>query len=398
MSHTSGRKRVVAVALSAFPLAAASVFSPQAAALPTADDGSGLSGVIGETLSLPTGSDAGNPGVRVPTSYRPLHTGLDNPRQISLTTNGGLVVAEAGHGADRDDRCVGEGGGTVCVGFTGSVSVYRDGRRREVMGGLISGAGEDGSFAIGADGAGRRPGGGPYLAAMTYAPPRFLPPGVKSRQLGKLLVAQPGGPKIVRANITAFEKNNDPDGEGFDSNPYSVLGLGNQILVADAAGDSIVRVKDGVTSLWAALPDPGPRIDPVPTSISRGGNGHIYVGTLWSLRRGKARVLEYNRAGNLLHQYRGFTTIAGVAALADGTLYVSELFGGCGFDQIPQCFPGRVVEANTGGDGRSYMRIPFPAGIVARGDRVQAVAWSVAPATGFGGDPNSSGAVWRLRF
>ena len=135
----------------------------------------------------------------------------------------------------------------------------------------------------------------------------------------------------------------------------------------------------------------------MPTTITRGGNGHIYVGTLWSEKRGKARVFEYNRRGKVLNVYKGFTTITGVAAKANGTLYVSELFGGCGFDQIPQCFPGRVVKANTG-HGRSYMRVPFPAGIVARQHRVQVAAYSVAPSSGFGGNPDWSGAIWRLRF
>lgn len=384
-----------AVVLSVVALAGATVL-PAAAAGDSDGDAEALRAAIDRTLAKPTGRDTGSPGVRVPTRYVPEETGLDNPRQIQLTTNGGLVVAEAGHGSDRASQCVGGPNG-VCVGFTGSVSVYRDGKRRVVIDSLISGAGRDGSFATGADGASRRPGGGRYLAAMTWAPKQALPRGVRARQLGKLLAPGAGDGKEIVANITAFERNNDPDGEGFDSNPYSVLGLDKQILVADAAGDSIISVQDGDTRLWAALPDPGRRVDPVPTSITRGGNGHIYVGTLWSERRGKARVLEYNRDGDLLKQYKGFTTITGVAAKANGTLFISELFGGCGFDQIPQCFPGRVVKANTGGQGRSYMRVPFPAGIVARGNRVQVAAYSVAPETGFGGNPDWSGAIWRLR-
>ena len=44
------------------------------------------------------------------------------------------------------------------------------------------------------------------------------------------------------------------------------------------------------------------------------------------------------------------------------------------------------------------MRVPFPAGIVVAGDQVRVAAWSVAPAIGFGGDPDTSGAIWRLRF
>ena len=388
--HTS-RTRVLGVALATLPLVAtAALAAPQAGA--SASRGDGFRAAVNKTLAAPSGRPAGNPGVRVATDYRLIHSGLDNPRQISLTRGGGLIVAEAGHGSYNEDRCQ---GGT-CVGYSSQVTLFRNGHKRTIMDHLISGAGADGSFAIGVDGAGKRP-GGPFVGIETWAPRQALPPGVNGKRLGKLLARDlPDGSTHIIANVTGFEQRHDPDGEGFDSDPYSVLALGNQVLVADAAGDSILSYRGGRLHLWKALPDPGPRIDPVPTVISRGGNGHVYVGTLWSERPGKARVFEYTRAGRLLHVYRGFTTITGVAAKANGTLYVSELFGGCKGGG-PQCTPGRVVKANTG-HGRVHMRVPFPAGIVARGGRTQVAAWSVAPAIGFGGDPDTSGAIWRLRF
>ena len=348
----------------------------------------GLESLVDETLAAPTGTDVGNPGVRVPTDYRRIHTGLDNPRQIALTRAGALVVAEAGHGSYRDENCQGQ----MCAGYSGQLVVFRNGHKRVIMDRLLSLAGRDGSFAGGLTGAGKEP-GGRFLGQMN-AFPDAVPPFVNGRRLGKLLGRDMPRPTHIMANVGRYEQVHNPDGEEINPNAYAVLGLGNQILVADAGGDTIYRFKGGKLSVWAHLPNPGPKVDAVPTTITRGGNGHIYVGTLWSERRGKARVLEYNRRGEVLHVYKGFTTITGVAAKADGTLYVSELFG----QSCQQCPPGRVVKANTGGDGRSHMRVPFPAGIVARGDRVQVAAWSVAPATGFGGDPATSGAIWRLMF
>ena len=83
----------------------------------------------------------------------------------------------------------------------------------------------------------------------------------------------------------------------------------------------------------------------MPTSLSLGPDGYIYVGELHSEQPGKAKVWKYDRRGNPVRSWGGFTTVTGVARGKDGSLYVSELFGGpCTFDQIPACFPGRVVK------------------------------------------------------
>ena len=63
----------------------------------------------------------------------------------------------------------------------------------------------------------------------------------------------------------------------------------------------------------------------------------------------------------------------------DGSLYVSELFGGvCGFDQIPDCFPGRVVKVAPDGT-RTHVNVPFPAGIVVHAGHVYVNAFSDLP-------------------
>jgi hypothetical protein len=329
--------------------------------------------------------------------YWLMHKGLDNPRQLSLTRGRGLVVAEAGHGSSLKRNCIKSPEGPLCIGRTGRVTVVKHGKAFHVMTGLLSAASPDGTFATGPDGASKKPGDG-FFAIETYGPPSIVPNGLPARQLGKLMARTPGGQLHIAANITRFEKNHDPDGEGFDSNPYSVLALRHQTLVADAAGDYIAEVHGRKVSLWAAMPEYGPKVDPVPTVISRGGDGKIYVGELHSEKKGKAKVYQFNRAGDILRSWNGFTTVTGVARKADGTLYVSELFGGnCGFNQIPHCFPGRVVRVSPNGH-RSYFRVPFPAGIVARDGRVQVAAFSVAPATGVFGNPAWSGQIWRIHF
>src|SRR5689334_8285422 len=90
-------------------------------------------------------------------------SGLDNPRQLSFTPSGHLLIAQAGHGGQACSH-------GQCVGKTGKVSVIRNGSAHNEMTGLLSGAGRDGTFATGVDGAGKRV-GGPYFGIVTYAPP-----------------------------------------------------------------------------------------------------------------------------------------------------------------------------------------------------------------------------------
>ncbi len=322
-------------------------------------------------------------------------SGLDNPRQLSILPNGDLLVAEAGHGSNDPDNCTGSGENRTCIGKTGKVTRIHNGNARHVMTGLLSGAGADGSFATGSDGASKRVNGG-YFAIITFAPPDLIPEGLPGRQAGKLLKRHIGQPMRAVANITALERRADPDGEGFDSNPYAVLALRNQVLVADAAGDFIAKVRGGKARVWAVMPEYGPRVDAVPTSLARGYDGKIYVGELHSEIPGKARVWKFDRQGNPMRFWGGFTTVTGVARGKDGTLYVSELFGGnCGFDQIPTCFPGRVVKVSPDGD-RSYRKVPFPAGIAVRNGKVYVSAFSISPSTGFGGNPAWSGSIMRI--
>jgi hypothetical protein len=319
-------------------------------------------------------------------------SGLNNPRQLSLASNGDVIVAEAGRGGKA---CQGHGENATCVGRTGAVTRIHAGNAHQVVTGLLSGASKDGSFAVGSDGAGKRA-GGPYFSIITYAPQDVIPNGLPGWQSGKLIKAAKGGKIHVVANITRFERTHDPDGEGFDSDPYSLLVLKKQVLVADAAGDFIATVRHGKVSLWSLLPEYGKKVDAVPTVVTRGHDGKIYVGELHSEQPGKAKVWQYDRHGNVLRSWGHFTTVTGVERTKDGTLYVSELFGGsCDFSQIPDCFPGRVVRVSPDGT-RTYRKVPFPAGIVVSDGKVYVSAFSISPEGGFGGNPNWSGQVWRV--
>jgi hypothetical protein len=331
-------------------------------------------------------------------AHKVVVSGLDNPRQLAWSNSKALLIAEAGHGSYKDKNCSAGGPeGTICIGRTGKITriaspattTNTNAESYRIARGFLSGASPDGTFAVGSDGVDQGNQGRIYVQE-TYAPPDILPQGIGGRQSGKLLTLK----KDIVASITAYERNHDPDGEGFDSDPYAVLALKNGQLSADAAGDDILKVRHGKKSLWALLPGDTAKVDPVPTSFSKGPNGRIYVGTLYSLQPHQARVLRYNRSGEFMRSWGRFTSVTGVAVRRDGTMFVSELFTGCPPDDA-NCIPGRVVRVDPNGD-RTRMAVPFPAGLETRGRKLYVSAWSIAPANGAFGNPAFSGQVWRI--
>jgi hypothetical protein len=354
-----------------------------------------------------------------------LTNGLNNPRQLQLVDGKGLLIAEAGSGGTA---CADSPMGPQCVGATGSVSgvshpQYGTGRpHTELLTGFLSGAGPDGSFAVGSDGVAQRDAWGPIYVQETFAPPDVIPAPLPGAQSGKLLAGQPFGPVSQVADITAYETAHDPDGEGFDSDPYAVVARSHDELVADAAGNDILRVdRHGNVSLFHVFPNvvnsvtttptpdwPGydptpafPGADFVPTSIALGPHGDVFVGGLSSELPGQAEIVELDgHSGAVERTWTGFTTITGLAIGDDGSMYVSQL-------EAPQANPINAmisgVLTRIAPDGtQTNIDVPFPAGIaVDHSNNVFVSAFSVAPATGIAGGPagvDTSGQVWRLRF
>jgi hypothetical protein len=337
-------------------------------------------------------------------------SGLNNPRQLSLVDNGVLLIAEAGNGGRA---CQGEGEDAMCVGASGSIGAVllpQAGENRdhlELVKNLISGAGPDGSFAVGSDGVSQHDLRSKILIQETWAPPDAFPAGVPGEQAGQLLTARPFGTAEPFADITKFETDHDPDGQGFDSDPYAVVARKHDALVADAAGNDILRVDEhGNVSLFHVFPDVVSAAAPdgadfVPTSLALGPHGDVYVGGLVGEVPGQGQVVKLDgRTGEVEKTWSGFTTVTGVAVGHDGTLYVSQLFA-------PQANPvnpeiaGVLTKVSRDGT-RHDVDVPFPAGVaVDKWGTVFVSAFSIAPAAGLPGTPpgvDTSGQVWRLRF
>ena len=341
---------------------------------------------------------------------------LNNPRQLDLVGDDELLIAEAGKGGTI--KSTGPDGEDTYIGRTGSVSVVflpqyaRHTMPNRIVRGLMSGAGQDGSFAVGSDGVAARSAHGPIYVQETYAPPSALPTSLRSTQNGRLLYARPYGALHVLANISRYERLHDPDHHGFDSDPYAVIARKHDFLVADAAGNDVLRVDASgrihvfhvfhnvTTGACAKQADPTPKFPGcnfVPTSLTTDAQGHVYVGGLSSLTPRQAQVVRLSADGKtVLRTYRGFSAVSGVAVNSRGVLYVSELFGQEAHPANPM-IQGVLTRVTKSGH-RSHRDIPFPAGIAINSHgTVFVVAWSVAAENGLAG-PGTSGQVWRLNW
>lgn len=179
--------------------------------------------------------------------------------------------------------------------------------------------------------------------AVTGEPPEGLAlPGAQS------LYRISRGTAHMVADLLAFEEAVNPDqvwnpGEP-ESNPFNVAHLrGGTVLVADAAGNSLLIVDEQGTVDWVAVLPPQPLpfmggvipAQPVATSVAVGPDGAWYVGELkgfpgtpgnsrvWRIEPGTRNTVCPSDACTVALD--GLTSIVDLEFGPDGTLYVVEL-------------------------------------------------------------------------
>jgi glucose/arabinose dehydrogenase len=311
---------------------------------------------------------------------------LNNPRQIAVH-DGGVYVAEAGTGGST---CI-EG---ACVGFTGSVTRVRHGQASRVQTGLLSVASPEGDV-VGVDAVAFR---GEHLFGIATGQCGIdLPPAIAA-QAGHVLWLQGGTRFTAVGDASTIECTTDPDGQGPDTDPYGLAVRGGTFYVADAAGNDVVKIQHGRTSVATVLSHTG---QPVPTSLAFGPDGALYIGTLnFEGGPGAATVYRLAPGSHTATVYAsGLSAITGIAFGHDGTLYVSEWT--TGFDQNGPSPNGDVVAVPWGGGtaGRSVIGagvLHFPGGVAVTGNGVYVSNWSIAPGEDGPFGPGNHGQL--LRF
>lgn len=274
-------------------------------------------------------------------------TGLDNPRGVSFAPNGALYVAEAGSGGsgpctqnptDPDaERCYGPSGaitvidlrkGSVTRVATGLPSISVDGSGSTGVHDVAF-LGSRAYFTVGYGGDPAHRSAGAFAAV-----------GARFARTGVLL---PNGRWSLDADLGAYEAAADPNGDGPDANPYSLLSLPGRQIVVDAGANALLEVAaNGTISTLATFADrlaaappflglpPGAQIpmDAVPTSVAVGPDGAFYVGQLtgFPFPVGGANVYRVPAGGGVPEVYaEGFTNIIDLAWDENGVLYVLEL-------------------------------------------------------------------------
>jgi hypothetical protein len=228
-------------------------------------------------------------------------------------------------------------------------------------------------------------------------------------------VANPGGTPKVLADLDAYERANNPDGQTqFDptthealdslSNPFAIIRDRRPtgfVFVADAGANDVLAIDStGKVSTFfvppvintggcAGVPNNDAQhtgCDPVPTDITYGTDGNLYVTTLQSLVPGEGRVYvldAYN--GKIKRVITGLTAPTGVVTDNHGNVYTSEVTHGAPAGEEPPgpdfdpSSVGRIVK--TAPDGhmtQADVTMPIGLAINTYDNTLYSTAWSIA--------------------
>ena len=294
-------------------------------------------------------------------SVETIASGLSNPRGIAFAPNGALFVVEMGSGGPgpcilspvfpNPPRCYGATGALTEIAPDGV-----PGFRRVATGlpslALATGVAEGGAADLSFHGMVAYVqigfGGDPAQRALL---------GDVGSLFGTLLQVNPNGKWRLLVDVANHETLNNPAGGPIDSNPYGVLALPGRRIIADAGANALIEARaDNSLRTLAVLPAvaPGGR-DAVPTSVTEGPDGALYVSQLtgFPFWQGTSSVLRLATDGSSSEVYAsGFTAVVDLAVSANRDLYVLEIATG----QAPPFPPpnpglgiGRLVRQCDGG-------------------------------------------------
>jgi hypothetical protein len=312
--------------------------------------------------AAPASAGSGEPTV--------IASGLDSPRGLTVVHGDTVLVTEAGHGGDGP--CImGSAGAQVCLGQTGAVTAIHparehtyEQRRIVTLPSLASPTEALGPHDVAIGSSGRLL----VMLGLGAPPASRAQLGDGGALLGQLVSVKPFGRVRPVADLAAFEAAHDPDqrlpGTHVDSNPYGLGVTAHGVFAADAGGNTVLRIGRGgalspiavFAPRFVAGPDPGSQIpmQSVPTAVTRGPDGDLYVGELtgFPFPMGGAKVWRLKRGEQPQVYAEGFTNIVDIAFDRRGRLHVLEMFeNGILAPPPPQgeLPPGRLVRVQRDG-------------------------------------------------
>lgn len=277
-------------------------------------------------------------------SMEVIASGLNNPRGLAFGADGALYVAESGVGGT--ELCIpGPEGGDVCYGATGSITRVKDGAQQRFSEGFPSLAdpSSGGFAATGPSDVSPRLLGLDVITGLGADPAARELLGSAGEGFGQMIRVAKSGSWIYYADVSAYERAQNPDGGEFDSNPYSLaLVQRGMRSVADAGANALLDVYvNGRIETAAVFPErmaeappflglpPGTLIpmQSVPDAVVVGPDGALYVGELtgFPFPVGGANVYRVEAGAQPEVFAEGFTNIIDIAFDKDGNLYVLEI-------------------------------------------------------------------------
>jgi len=303
-------------------------------------------------------------------------SGLNNPRGLAFAPDGSLYVAEAGTGGSGP--CFAGPEGPSCFGMTGSVTrIGRHGQERVLTGLPSIGVEGSGDAGIGPSDVAFRGNDKVYVTVGLGADPAIAEQLPALGEMGQLVLAKPSkGTWSTVVDLADFETDNDPNEDGPDTNPNSVLVSQGRAIVSDAGANDLLRIKqNGSVEVIATFPNvdvPGPggapfSMDFVPTTVAKGPDGALYVGQLtgFPFPLGGAKVYRIGPSGTEVVA-EGFTNIISIAFDGAGNLYVLEIFHNGLLSGDPT---GALIRVAPNGDQTIVMSdgLITPGGLAVRG-------------------------------
>lgn len=352
-----------------------------------------LRSAFAQDTATPAGEEGGGGLPPLPEGATLVAQGLFNPRFLEFGDDGTLYITENGVGGDEVLQAPGNGtqegaatpgatpvgtpaeeapaGAASTRGYTGQISqVTTDGTQTVIASGLAS-------YSDGV---------GPVGLALGPNEIYFSIGGVAVEQGFELLDGEDAlnvldlatGEVSIIADLAAYEVANNLDGTDVNSNLYMIANAGGgNILVADAGANVIYTVNRDSGEITAAAVVPGlteltgiePTPDmgsgqPVPTSVTIGADGTVYVAVLrenWPAEAPSILVMAADGTFSPFATDQPLAFTVSLTAGPDGNLYASQLFGEM-TAQGPG--PGRVVRIDAAGAVTSVVEgIMMPHGV-----------------------------------
>lgn len=237
-------------------------------------------------------------------------TDIFAPRGVEVDEEGNLYVAIAGNGGDRTIQAqTPDGVAEVGVGMTGSVTVVApDGSSSELLSALPSYLTP--SEALGVYRA--IPHGGSLWVIYSMLPGTLYGNTIVELELATMTVR-------TVINMSAYEADNNPDGNEIDSNVADIdWAADGTLLIADAGANTLYSwTQEAGLAVVNTWPE-----NSVPDSIDVAEDGSVYIGFLGAgLAPGAGRIEQW-QDGELVNTWDGLNAVSDILVTDEGVLAV----------------------------------------------------------------------------